>query len=144
VSKSPATVAVIYCAEYGYADRLSQTIARLVTRQAPYRCTNPFLFGRKTGRTRLPSIEHPRTAWLSYPHPPPPFGGDCDPEVHSVLDWRISAGGRFRDTCGFGEGHRKLAAGCGYLRTRALFRDTWWGVPCARRGFFTFLRGFSG
>jgi len=28
VSKAPATVAVIYCAEYGYADRLSQTIAR--------------------------------------------------------------------------------------------------------------------
>lgn len=28
MSKAPATVAVIYCAEYGFADRLSQTIAR--------------------------------------------------------------------------------------------------------------------
>ena len=28
MSKAPATVAVLYCAEYGFADRLSQTIAR--------------------------------------------------------------------------------------------------------------------
>ena len=32
MSKAPASVAVLYAADYGYSDRLSQTLARGITK----------------------------------------------------------------------------------------------------------------